>query len=132
MSTDGMTGQQQQNMYDRVVAVERDTARALDQMSQLGAEVTVVKNEMNNFAKYVESEKGKFGDVVAAKIVEHQQAIEIVVSECERKFRETESNLQMLYVWQINLSQETKNYVEQLAVRLSKLEANGGASGMST
>ena len=86
MSTDGMTGQQQQNMYDRVVAVERDTARALDQMSQLGAEVTVVKNEMNNFAKYVESEKEKFGDVVAAKIVEHQQAIEIVVSECERKF----------------------------------------------
>ena len=92
------------------------------QVNQLGGELTVIKNEMSSFAQYVEREKANFGDLVAAKITEHQQAIELVISECQRKFQETENNLQTLYGGHMNLIQETKSHVDQLSVRIGVLE----------
>ena len=99
------------------------------QLSQLSGDLTVMKNGVTNFADYVEKEKTAFGEAVAAKLIEHQQGLELIVQECKRKFDETQQTIDTLYGGHMNLFQETKTHVDQLTVRIGNLEATGTGTG---
>ena len=62
-------------------------------MTQIGQGLTLMKNGVQDFAIYVNQERTGFGDMVASKLAEHQNKMEVIVGGCTQKFDEMQASI---------------------------------------
>ena len=65
--------------------------------TQTGNAVADIKLEKYKFSQYIESEKVTFGDAVQVKIAEHQNQINAIFMDADRKFKEVEDNVNKIF-----------------------------------
>ena len=108
--------------------VDREMKKVQGEINQLGLDLSMVSNGVEDFQSYVAQEKQGFGDAVAKKMTEHQQVMDAIAHGCQQQFSVIDGNLEGLRGSHAGLFDETKVHVDSLLARMAQLEATGGGS----